>query len=148
MNIKGANDFLTSIKNKIQSTHGPNITPGKEYAGIIEVNGLKLAATCDGVGTKILIAEEMGQYEGIGQDLVAMSVNDLLAVGATPLFFLDYMSVGKINPSKMESIITGIVNACNLSGCALLGGETAGNLSSSWITLHLGVLMSTRQQLL
>ncbi len=84
-----------------------------------------LVASTDGVGTKLKIAIETGLFAGIGQDLVAMCVNDLIAQGAEPLFFLDYYATGKLNVDEAASIIEGIAHACRESGCALIGGETA-----------------------
>jgi phosphoribosylformylglycinamidine cyclo-ligase len=77
------------------------------------------------VGTKIEIANELNKYDSIGIDLVAMSVNDLIVQGAKPLLFLDYISINKINLLKLKSIIKGIVKGCEISGCELVGGETA-----------------------
>jgi phosphoribosylformylglycinamidine cyclo-ligase len=85
----------------------------------------KIVACTDGVGTKIEIANILNKFDTIGIDLVAMSVNDLIVQGAKPLFFLDYISINKINLPKLKSIIKGIVNGCNQSGCNLVGGETA-----------------------
>tara|TARA_Y100000766_G_scaffold96590_1_gene82438 strand:+ start:140 stop:1168 length:1029 start_codon:yes stop_codon:yes gene_type:complete len=85
----------------------------------------KIVACTDGVGTKIEIANLLKKYDTIGIDLVAMSVNDLIVQGAKPLFFLDYISINKIDLKKMKSIIKGIVKGCNLSECSLVGGETA-----------------------
>jgi len=84
-----------------------------------------LVASTDGVGTKIEIANHFNKFDTIGVDLVAMCVNDLIVQGAKPLFFLDYIAVGKINLKKMKKIIKGIVYGCKISDCALVGGETA-----------------------
>jgi len=85
----------------------------------------KIVACTDGVGTKIEIANQLSKYDTIGIDLVAMSVNDLIVQGAKPLFFLDYISINKINLSKLKSIIKGILKGCKISDCELVGGETA-----------------------
>ena len=85
----------------------------------------KIVACTDGVGTKIEIANLLNKFDTIGIDLVAMSVNDLIVQGAKPLFFLDYISINKINLKKLKSIIKGIVKGCNVSKCELVGGETA-----------------------
>ena len=85
----------------------------------------KIVACTDGVGTKIEIANLIKKYDTIGIDLVAMSVNDLIVQGAMPLFFLDYISINKIDLTKLKSIIKGIVKGCDLSNCDLVGGETA-----------------------
>ena len=84
-----------------------------------------LAASTDGVGTKVIIAAELHRYESVGADLVNHCVNDILVVNADPLFFLDYLAVGKLDPNAAEQIVTGIQNACRKHNCALLGGETS-----------------------
>ena len=89
------------------------------------VKNPKIVASTDGVGTKIEIANLINKYDTIGIDLVAMSVNDLIVQGAKPLFFLDYISINKINLAKLKSIIKGILKGCDISNCDLVGGETA-----------------------
>jgi len=85
----------------------------------------KIVACTDGVGTKVEIANTLNKYDTIGIDLVAMSVNDLIVQGAKPLLFLDYISINKIDLKKLKSIIKGIIKGCKISGCELVGGETA-----------------------
>ena len=85
----------------------------------------RIVACTDGVGTKIEIANTLNKYNTIGIDLVAMSVNDLIVQGAKPLLFLDYISINKIDLKKLKSILKGIINGCKISGCELVGGETA-----------------------
>ncbi|HEY8297642.1 MAG TPA: phosphoribosylformylglycinamidine cyclo-ligase [Candidatus Baltobacteraceae bacterium] len=88
-------------------------------------DGRALVASADGVGTKILIAAEMGRYDSVGADLVNHCVNDILVVNATPLFFLDYFAVGKLDPQVAADVVKGCYEACRRNNCALLGGETA-----------------------
>lgn len=98
------------------------------FAGLIEMPKMRdpmLVSATDGVGTKIALAQALGRVDGLGQDLVAMCVNDLVCAGATPLFFLDYMAVGRLDPDVARTIVASIAAACSSVGCALVGGETA-----------------------
>ena len=98
------------------------------FAGTLPMPPMRdgvLVACTDGVGTKVLLARQMGDVSGLGQDLVAMSVNDLVCTGARPLFFLDYLAVGKLDPDEATVIVGAVRDACLASGCVLLGGETA-----------------------
>jgi len=99
------------------------------FSGFVELpNGHKkpvLVGTTDGVGTKLKIAQALGVHDTIGIDLVAMNVNDLICVGAKPLFFLDYFATGKLDVSVAHKVIQGIFKGCKMAGCRLLGGETA-----------------------
>ncbi len=131
VDIEKADKLVSSFASLAKETHNAAVLPDLgAYAGLFALNleGMKrplLAAACDGVGTKLIIAKELNHYEGLGQDLVAMNVNDLLPLAARPLFFLDYIATGKIEPEALESIVRSIANACKESSCALLGGETA-----------------------
>jgi phosphoribosylformylglycinamidine cyclo-ligase len=98
------------------------------FAGLMRLPGdpkRALAASTDGVGTKVLIASELGRYASVGADLVNHCVNDILVLNATPLFFLDYLAVGKLDPAVAAEIVRGCAEACRRHDCALLGGETA-----------------------
>ncbi|MES2614201.1 MAG: phosphoribosylformylglycinamidine cyclo-ligase, partial [Bdellovibrionota bacterium] len=96
------------------------------FAGLYPLDADRSLVACtDGVGTKLELGIEMERYEDLGQDLVAMSVNDLIVCGARPLFFLDYFATGKLNVEVAHRVVQGIVRACTESGCILLGGETA-----------------------
>lgn len=98
------------------------------FGGLFKLPGDErraLVASADGVGTKILIAAEMQKYDTVGADLVNHCVNDILVVNATPLFFLDYLAVGKLDPAVAADVVRGCHDACRKNNCALLGGETA-----------------------
>ncbi|MFF3317076.1 phosphoribosylformylglycinamidine cyclo-ligase [Streptomyces sp. NPDC003035] len=101
------------------------------FAGLFDASAFKryerplLASATDGVGTKVDIARQMGVYDTIGHDLVAMVMDDIVVCGAEPLFMTDYICVGKVHPERVASIVKGIAEGCVLAGCALVGGETA-----------------------
>ena len=96
------------------------------FAGLYRIgDGRLLAAATDGVGTKLEIARLTGRLDTVGIDLVAMCADDVVCTGAEPLFFLDYLAVGKVEPTRVASIVEGVVEGCRRAGCALLGGETA-----------------------
>jgi phosphoribosylformylglycinamidine cyclo-ligase len=84
-----------------------------------------LVASTDGVGTKLVVAQATGRYDTVGIDLVAMCVDDLVCVGAEPLFMLDYIATGKVDPARIGAVVAGVTEGCRLAGCALIGGETA-----------------------
>lgn len=131
VDVEAADAFVDRIAAHTKSTHSAvDVLKKTAYAGLVRapIDGMKsplIAATCDGVGTKLLVARQVGWFEGLGQDLVAMNVNDLLPAAARPLLFLDYLAVGKLDPVVMEQIVAGIASACRESSCALIGGETA-----------------------
>ena len=130
VDIKAADKFIKFISNN--STNKKGKKKFKNIGGFGSITNIpknlknpKLVACTDGVGTKIEIANELNKFDTIGIDLVAMSVNDLIVQGAKPLFFLDYISINKINLKKLKSIMKGILNGCKISNCELVGGETA-----------------------
>src|SRR5438105_7543527 len=96
------------------------------FAGLFSIgDGSLLAAATDGVGTKLEFARLMGKLDTVGIDLVAMCANDVVCTGAEPLFFLDYLAVGRVVPEEVAAIVSGVAEGCRRAGCALLGGETA-----------------------
>jgi phosphoribosylformylglycinamidine synthase I len=116
----------------VRATQGPEVLAGMgAFAGAFSAHSLQkmqhpaLVASTDGVGTKTLIAAQARRFDTIGYDLVNHSVNDLLTQGARPLFFMDYLATGKLDPAQAAQIVEGIASACKEAGCALLGGETA-----------------------
>jgi len=131
VDIDAGNRLVDLIKPMVRAT----ARPGTEaeiggFGGLFDLKaaGFKdpvLVAATDGVGTKVKIAIDTNLHGGIGIDLVAMSVNDLVVQGAEPLFFLDYFACGKLDPEATAAIVAGIAEGCRESGCALIGGETA-----------------------
>ena len=131
VNIAAADRFVSfitkiSAKNKKKNKNFDNIGGFGSVSNIPNnLKSPKLVTSTDGVGTKIEIANLLNKYDTIGIDLVAMCVNDLIVQGATPLLFLDYISINKINLKKLKFIIKGIIKGCQISSCKLVGGETA-----------------------
>jgi len=130
VDIEAGEDLINKIKKDVASTHGTNVIGNiGGFAGMFklpkEFHNPILVACTDGVGTKVALAQEFGNLDGIGQDLVAMCVNDLIVCGAKPLFFLDYYATSKLNVNEASVVIKSIAEACIDSGCSLLGGETA-----------------------
>ena len=130
VNIEAGRSFIEQISNLVQKTHRPEVLGGLGgFSGYFQLpNGYSepvLVSGTDGVGTKLKIAHAINHHKTVGIDLVAMCVNDLLTCGAEPLFFLDYIATGKLEPEQLTSVVKGISAGCLESGCALLGGETA-----------------------
>ncbi len=134
----GANArWVDTIRSSMSATFGPRVCNRHgSFAGMFRLDYEEilfrrnyrkpiLVGCTDGVGTKVLLGISTGQLDGLGIDLVAMSINDLLTCGAEPLFFLDYLAVHKLDPAHLAVLVTGIAKGCEMSNCALLGGETA-----------------------
>ncbi|MGB2765283.1 MAG: phosphoribosylformylglycinamidine cyclo-ligase [Candidatus Aminicenantaceae bacterium] len=131
VNIDRADTFLKKIKPLLEKTKRPEVL-GKigGFSGLFmpQLKGVKnpvLVSSTDGVGTKLMLADLMNKYDTVGVDLVAMCVDDVVVVGAEPLFFLDYIACGKLNKEKLYELMKGITKGCQEAGCALIGGETA-----------------------
>jgi phosphoribosylformylglycinamidine cyclo-ligase len=117
------------MRSAVEATHGPEVvgSPGG-FAGLYALAGMRdpvLASTIDGIGTKVLVARELGRYDTLGHDIVNHCANDVLATGARPLFFLDYIGTGRLDPDAVASLVRGAAGACRELGIALVGGETA-----------------------
>ena len=131
VNIDAGNASVKLIKDSVRATYRPEVLGDLGgFGGLFALNAGKykepvLVSGTDGVGTKLKIAFLLGKHDTVGQDAVAMCVNDILVQGAEPLFFLDYLAVGKLDPEQVADVVKGVANACKESGCALIGGETA-----------------------
>ena len=131
VDISKANRFVDAIKEMSSVTMNKGVIkrPGSFGAlfglGSFKYKNPVLVSSTDGVGTKLLVANLAEKHDTVGIDLVAMNVNDVLCTGARPLFFLDYIATGKLNPKIMKDVMKGIVAGCRMAGCALIGGETA-----------------------
>jgi len=131
VDINKASSILSGLKNIIKATHDKNVLSDlSSFCGLFrldtsEYSAPVLTSSTDGVGTKLILAKQTGNYSGIGQDLVAMSINDLICCGAKPLFFLDYIACGHIDGAKINAIIGSVADACKYCNTALIGGETA-----------------------
>lgn len=122
--------FVQKIRHLVDSTNRPEVIGGLGgFSGLFALpSGYRqpvLVAGTDGVGTKLKIAHSCHQHDSIGLDLVAMCVNDVITCGAEPLFFLDYLATGKLQPEELVQVVAGIAEGCKQAGCALIGGETA-----------------------
>lgn len=137
VSIEAGDRFAASIMGHMRRTHGARVISNEGgFAGLLRLDYNEtlfkrnyrdpvLVACTDGVGTKIKVAQAVGSYESLGQDLVAMSVNDLVVQGAEPLLFLDYIACGRVEQGVLERLVSGIADACRVCDAALLGGETA-----------------------
>jgi len=130
VDIEAGRSFVNEIKESVKSTYRPEVLGGfGGFNGMMKIpseykNPVLVSGT-DGVGTKLYVAKLANDHHGIGIDLVAMCVNDVITSGAEPLFFLDYIACGKIQSNILKQVVGGIVEGCKISNCSLLGGETA-----------------------
>lgn len=131
VDIDAGNKAVDLMKKHVRATYRPEVLGDiGGFGGLFALNTGKyrepiLVSGTDGVGTKLCVAFMADKHDTIGQDAVAMCVNDILVQGAEPLFFLDYLAVGKLEPEKVATVVSGIAKACLESGCSLIGGETA-----------------------
>ena len=131
VNLEAGYEVVSRIKKHVASTNRPGVMGNiGAFGGMFDLASLGykepiLVSGTDGVGTKLKIAFAVDKHDTIGIDAVAMCVNDVLAQGAEPLFFLDYVAVGKNEPAVVEAIVSGVAEGCRQAGCALIGGETA-----------------------
>ncbi len=129
VDINKADDLIENVKNFARETYTKGVLSGVGgFGSLFEIGKYKnpvLVSSTDGIGTKIKLAEEMEKYYGLGYDLVAMCVDDIICCGAKPLFFLDYIAVGKLQEGLYLKFIESISRACQFAECALVGGETA-----------------------
>jgi phosphoribosylformylglycinamidine cyclo-ligase len=129
VSIKRGEQSVDLLRPAVEKTHGPEVLGASGgFAGLYSLTGYRdpvLASTIDGVGTKVLVASEVGRYDSLGADIVNHCANDVLATGARPLFFLDYVASGRLDPEAVAGIVSGAAEACGRLGVALIGGETA-----------------------
>ncbi len=130
VDVEAGRDFVKRIRSLVDSTRRPEVLGGiGGFSGLFQLpTGYQepvLVSGTDGVGTKLKLAHQCDRHDTVGIDLVAMCVNDVLTCGAEPLFFLDYLATGKLNPEQLTQVVGGIVEGCHQANCTLLGGETA-----------------------
>ena len=130
VDIDAGNEAVRLFKAQVESTHGPEVLTGiGGFGGLFQMpthyTEPVLVASTDSVGSKIKLATLLERYDTVGQDIVNHCINDILTLGARPLFFLDYVGVGKLVPEVMRDAVAGAAAACRAAGCALLGGELA-----------------------
>jgi len=130
VDVAAGEQAVELMRSAVEATHGPNVLGGLGGFGaaVALPPGYRepvLVSSTDGVGTKTAIAGQLGRYDTIGRDLVAMCADDVVCAGAAPLFFLDYVAVGRLDPLGVAELVGGIAAGCTEAGCALVGGETA-----------------------
>ncbi len=131
VDLRAGDEVVERIEDAVASTARPGMLGGiGAFAGLFALDTARyphpvLVSSTDGVGTKMLVAQATGRFGTIGVDLVAMCVDDVVCAGAEPLFLLDYVAVGRLDPVRVEAVVAGIAEGCRAAGCALVGGETA-----------------------
>jgi phosphoribosylformylglycinamidine cyclo-ligase len=131
VDINAGEEAVERIKAKVRSTFRPEVIGDiGGFGGLFGFDTARyrepvLVSSTDGVGTKALVAQAVGRFDTIGVDLVAMCVDDIVCQGAEPLFFLDYIAVGRLDPDHIEQLVEGVAEGCRQAGCALIGGEMA-----------------------
>lgn len=129
VDVEAGRQFVHQIRDLVAKTHRPEVVGDLGgFSGLFRLGTYQeplLVAGTDGVGTKLKLAHRLDRHNSVGIDLVAMCVNDVLTCGAEPLFFLDYVATGRLDPSQLVEVVRGITEGCHQAGCALLGGETA-----------------------
>ena len=131
VSINAGEEAVERIKSDVRSTFRPEVIGDiGGFGGLFRFDTNRyrepvLVSATDGVGTKALVARAAGRFDTIGVDLVAMCVDDLVCQGAEPLFFLDYISVGRLDPDQVKQLVAGVAEGCRQAGCALIGGEMA-----------------------
>ncbi len=131
VDVEAGEKAVALMRAAVESTHDPRVLGGVGgFAGLLSLDTSRyrdpvLATSADGVGTKLLVAQDLDRHDTIGIDLVAMVVDDVVVAGAEPLFLLDYLAAGRIVPERVATIVDGVADGCRQARCALLGGETA-----------------------
>ncbi len=129
VSIEAGDESVERMRAAVESTRRPEVLGAiGGFGGLFALSRHRdpvLVASADGVGTKLEVARQLARYDTVGRDLVAMLVDDLVCVGAEPLFVLDYVAVGRVEPARMAEVVAGVAEGCRLAGAALLGGETA-----------------------
>src|SRR5690606_21812730 len=131
VDIEAGYEAVSRMKKHVAKTIRPEVMGGLgSFGGMFDLSKINvkepvLVSGTDGVGTKLMLAFMMDKHDTIGIDAVAMCVNDIIVQGAEPLYFLDYVALGKADPAKIEAIVSGVAEGCVQAGCALIGGETA-----------------------
>jgi phosphoribosylformylglycinamidine cyclo-ligase len=129
VSIERGEKAVDLMRSAVEATHGPQVLGGTGgFAGLYTLAGFRepvLASTIDGVGTKVLVARETGRYDSLGADIVNHCANDVLATGARPLLFLDYVASGRLDPEAVAGVVRGAAEACGKLEISLVGGETA-----------------------